>query len=93
MCGEKCINIKMYFLVYLVICLLHISSHLPGLEKDLRDSLIGQHIVSDVVLKAVSSYMTDSNPNKPLVLSFHGTTGVGKIMLLKSLREPFTKMG
>ncbi|XP_059384307.1 torsin-1A-like isoform X1 [Carassius carassius] len=48
------------------------------LEKDLRDSLFGQPIVSDVVLKAVTSFMTDSNPNKPLVLSFHGTTGVGK---------------
>ncbi|XP_073679759.1 torsin-1A-like [Garra rufa] len=48
------------------------------LEADLRDSLFGQHIATDVVLKAVTTFMNDSNPNKPLVLSFHGTTGVGK---------------
>ncbi|XP_073678822.1 torsin-1B-like, partial [Garra rufa] len=49
-----------------------------GLKEDLRQSLYGQHVVSDVVLKAVTSFMTDSNPNKPLVLSFYGTTGTGK---------------
>ncbi|XP_043086309.1 torsin-1A-like [Puntigrus tetrazona] len=48
------------------------------LKADLRENLFGQHIASDVVLKAVTSFMTDSNPNKPLVLSFHGTTGTGK---------------
>ncbi|XP_043086067.1 torsin-1A-like [Puntigrus tetrazona] len=48
------------------------------LEADLEKSLFGQHIASDVVLKAVSLLMTKQNPNKPLVLSFHGTTGTGK---------------
>ncbi|XP_051737124.1 torsin-1A-like [Ctenopharyngodon idella] len=62
------------------------------LEKDLRDSLFGQHIASDVVLKAVTSFMTDSKPNKPLVLSFHGTTGVGKNHVVKIIaRNIYTK--
>uniref|UniRef100_A0A672QMI7 Torsin family 1 like 2 n=1 Tax=Sinocyclocheilus grahami TaxID=75366 RepID=A0A672QMI7_SINGR len=63
------------------------------LEKDLRDSLFGQHIVSDVVLKAVTSFMNDSNPNKPLVLSFHGTTGVGKNHVAKIIARNVYKKG
>lgn len=63
------------------------------MEKDLRVSLIGQHIVSDVVLKAVSSFMTDSNPNKPLVLSFHGTTGVGKNHVAKIIARTIYENG
>ncbi|XP_056588509.1 torsin-1A-like [Triplophysa dalaica] len=62
-------------------------------EKDLNDNLYGQHIVSKVVLKAVSSFMTDSNPNKPLVLSFHGTTGVGKNHVAKIIANNIYEKG
>ncbi|XP_026092373.1 torsin-1A-like [Carassius auratus] len=48
------------------------------LKEDLRENFLGQHIASNVIQRAVSSFMTDRNPNKPLVLSFHGTTGTGK---------------
>uniref|UniRef100_A0A671S990 Torsin family 1 n=1 Tax=Sinocyclocheilus anshuiensis TaxID=1608454 RepID=A0A671S990_9TELE len=68
-------------------------TYLSGLEEDLKDSLFGQHIVSDVVLKAVTSFMTDSNPNKPLVLSFHGTTGVGKNHVAKIIARNVYKKG
>ncbi|XP_067301761.1 torsin-1A-like [Pseudorasbora parva] len=63
------------------------------LEKDLRDSLFGQHIATDVVLKAVSSFMKDSKPNKPLVLSFHGTSGVGKNHVTKIIARNMYKKG
>ncbi len=49
--------------------------------------------MSDVVLKAVSSFMTDSNPNKPLVLSFHGTTGTGKNHVAKIIARNIYKEG
>ncbi|KAA0706658.1 Torsin-1A Dystonia 1 protein [Triplophysa tibetana] len=62
-------------------------------EKDLKDNLYGQHIVSKVVLKAVSSFMTDSNPNKPLALSFHGTTGVGKNHVAKIIARNIYEKG
>uniref|UniRef100_A0A671NAU9 Torsin n=1 Tax=Sinocyclocheilus anshuiensis TaxID=1608454 RepID=A0A671NAU9_9TELE len=61
--------------------------------EDLKDSLFGQHIVSDVVLKAVTSFMNDSNPNKPLVLSFHGTTGVGKNHVAKIIARNIYENG
>ncbi|XP_050952573.1 torsin-1A-like [Labeo rohita] len=63
------------------------------LEEDLRDSLFGQHIVSDVVLKTVTSFMTDKNPNKPLALSFHGTAGVGKNHVAKIIAKNVYKKG
>ncbi|XP_048033740.1 torsin-1A-like [Megalobrama amblycephala] len=63
------------------------------LKTDLRDSLFGQHIASDVVLKAVRSFMADSKPNKPLVLSFHGTAGVGKNHVAKIIARNIYKKG
>ncbi|ROL52123.1 Torsin-1A [Anabarilius grahami] len=64
-----------------------------SLEADLRDFLFGQHIASDVVLKAVTSFMTDSKPNKPLVLSFHGTSGVGKTHVTKIIAKNLYEKG
>ncbi|CAL8387698.1 unnamed protein product [Boreogadus saida] len=49
-----------------------------GLEADLGRNLFGQHIASDVIVKALTGFMNNGNPKKPLVLSFHGTTGTGK---------------
>ncbi|KAK7129283.1 hypothetical protein R3I94_017482 [Phoxinus phoxinus] len=63
------------------------------LKGDLNKSLYGQHIVSDVVFKAVSSFMTDRNPNKPLVLSFHGTSGTGKNHVAKIIAGNIYKKG
>ncbi|XP_048035023.1 torsin-1A-like isoform X2 [Megalobrama amblycephala] len=63
------------------------------LEKDLNESLFGQHIAFDVVLKSLSSFMTDSKPNKPLVLSFHGNTGVGKNYVTKIIARNVYEKG
>ncbi|XP_050952748.1 torsin-1A-like [Labeo rohita] len=63
------------------------------LKEDLKDSLFGQHIVCDVVLKAVTSFMTDSKPNKPLVLSFHGTAGTGKNHVTKIIARNVYEKG
>ncbi|TRY71330.1 hypothetical protein DNTS_016570 [Danionella cerebrum] len=63
------------------------------LKDDLSKSLYGQHIVSEVVLKSVTSFMTDKNPNKPLVLSFHGTAGTGKNHVSKIIAKNLYKNG
>ncbi|XP_066569100.1 torsin-1A isoform X2 [Amia ocellicauda] len=49
-----------------------------GLEADLEKKLFGQHVASKVILKAVTGFMENKNPKKPLVLSLHGWTGTGK---------------
>ncbi|KAF5893835.1 torsin-1A-like isoform X1 [Clarias magur] len=55
-----------------------ISYNKTGLEVDLQDKLFGQHVASRVILKAVTGFMTNKDPKKPLVLSLHGWTGTGK---------------
>uniref|UniRef100_A0A672QM81 Torsin-1A-like n=1 Tax=Sinocyclocheilus grahami TaxID=75366 RepID=A0A672QM81_SINGR len=69
------------------------SNMLSDLEKDLRKSLFGQHIAVDTVLKAVSWFMKDPDPPKPLVLSFHGPTGVGKNYISKIIARNIYKVG
>lgn len=49
-----------------------------ALEKDYSDNVFGQHLVALVILKAVPDFLNNTNPKKPLVLSFHGWTGGGK---------------
>lgn len=48
-------------------------------ENDLRKNLFGQHIVLDKVVKALTTHIKHLDTSrKPLVMSFHGTPGVGK---------------
>ncbi|KAM4021331.1 torsin-1A-like isoform 1-T1 [Anomaloglossus baeobatrachus] len=52
--------------------------NIAALEQDYRDNVFGQHLVELVVLKAVPDFLNNTDPKKPLVLSFHGWTGGGK---------------
>ncbi|KAJ8376983.1 hypothetical protein SKAU_G00075630 [Synaphobranchus kaupii] len=58
-----------------------------GLAFDLRNSLYGQHLASEVILKAVTGFMEDNNPSKPLVLSLHGSSGTGKNLVAKIIAK------
>uniref|UniRef100_A0A8C5R936 Torsin n=1 Tax=Leptobrachium leishanense TaxID=445787 RepID=A0A8C5R936_9ANUR len=49
-----------------------------ALESDLEKKLFGQHLAHDMVLRTVTGFMRHANPGKPLALSFHGWTGIGK---------------
>ncbi|KAF7217569.1 torsin family 1 [Nothobranchius furzeri] len=70
-----------------------ISLNKTGLKVDLDTKLFGQHLASRVVLKAVSGFMTNENPKKPLVLSLHGWTGTGKNFISKLIAENIYKEG
>lgn len=48
------------------------------LAYDLEHKLFGQHIAADVLLKTVKGFMSNNDPQKPLVLSLNGRTGTGK---------------
>ena len=65
----------------------------PGLKTDLDNKLFGQHIASRIILKAVSGFMSNDNPKKPLVLSLHGWTGTGKNFVSKLIAENIYKEG
>ncbi|XP_059214236.1 torsin-1A-like [Centropristis striata] len=70
-----------------------ISFNASGLEADLESKLFGQHIASGIILKAVSGFMSDENPKKPLVLSLHGRTGTGKNFVSKLIAKNIYKNG
>ncbi|XP_029025406.1 torsin-1A-like isoform X2 [Betta splendens] len=70
-----------------------IAFNLTGLETDLENKLFGQHIASRIILKAVSGFMGNENPKKPLVLSLHGWTGTGKNFVSKLIAENIYKEG
>lgn len=41
-------------------------------------NLVGQPLVRQQVMKGVREFLENRNPVKPLVMSFHGSTGTGK---------------
>lgn len=70
-----------------------ISYNRSGLEADLQRKMFGQHIASKVILKAVTGFMNNKNPKKPLVLSLHGWTGTGKNFVSQLIAESIYKKG
>ncbi|CAG05207.1 unnamed protein product, partial [Tetraodon nigroviridis] len=70
-----------------------ISFNRTGLAVDLENKLFGQHIASNIILKAVSGFMSNKNPKKPLVLSLHGWTGTGKNFVSELIAENIYKEG
>merc|ERR1712080_280296 len=51
-------------------------------ERDLQvlmeNKLFGQHIVMKTVPNVIKNHLMKESPKKALLISFHGTTGVGK---------------
>ncbi|XP_071421068.1 torsin-3A [Pithys albifrons albifrons] len=55
-----------------------IVNNITGLETNLREQLHGQHLAREVVFRAVQGFLQSPQPEKALVLSFHGWSGTGK---------------
>lgn len=70
-----------------------IHSNLSGLKADLGSKLFGQHLASEVVYKAIKGHLTNPNPHKALVLSFHGWTGSGKNHVSRIIANNLYKKG
>uniref|UniRef100_A0A672KBR1 Torsin family 1 n=1 Tax=Sinocyclocheilus grahami TaxID=75366 RepID=A0A672KBR1_SINGR len=64
-----------------------------GLKNDLNMKLYGQHVAAQVILKAVTGFMNNENPKKPLVLSLHGWTGTGKNFVSQIIAENIYEKG
>ncbi|TNN32301.1 Torsin-1B [Liparis tanakae] len=62
-------------------------------QADLEAKLFGQHIASRIILKAVTGFMGNDNPKKPLVLSLHGWTGTGKNFVSQMIADNIYKEG
>ncbi|KAM6985477.1 torsin family 1 [Aplochiton taeniatus] len=70
-----------------------ITFNRSALEADLNRKLFGQHIASRIILKAVTGFMNNGNPKKPLVLSLHGWTGTGKNFVSQLIADSIYKKG
>ncbi|KAF6772999.1 hypothetical protein AHF37_08093 [Paragonimus kellicotti] len=64
-----------------------------GLNYSLTSQLHGQHIVTERVFYHLTAHVLDQNPRKPLALSFHGYTGVGKNFVSNLVAANLFKLG
>ncbi|XP_029943655.1 torsin-2A-like [Salarias fasciatus] len=59
--------------------------NIRGLEWDLYKNVFGQHLAQDVVSEEVARFLANKSPDRPLVLSFHGSSGTGKTLVSSML--------
>lgn len=52
--------------------------HTSGLSDHLNKKLYGQHLAKEGVMYFIARHLQSAEPDKALVLSFHGRTGTGK---------------
>ena len=67
------------------------SKNISGIGLALEAEVYGQHIAQKVVTSALKNHFTKRNARKPLVLSFHGWTGVGKNFVTSIITEHLFK--
>ena len=70
-----------------------IHQNFTSLKVDLEEKVFGQHIAIAVVHKSVKGHILNQNPEKALVLSFHGWTGCGKNYVSKIIANNLYKLG
>ncbi|NXU56759.1 TOR1A protein, partial [Turnix velox] len=68
-------------------CNMKDTLNLSALKKDLDRRVFGQHLATDIVLRALSVNMNFERPRKALVMSFHGWTGTGKTFVSNIIAE------
>ena len=55
--------------------------------------VFGQHLVRDIVSKALKTHLKKAQPKKALVLSFHGWTGTGKNFVASFIAQSLFRKG
>ncbi len=55
----------------------YLRNNFTQLEYNLNQSLFGQPMVKSTIVNALRGHFSLNGPKKALVLSFHGSTGVG----------------
>ena len=67
------------------------SKNISGIGSTLKTELYGQHIAQRLVTSALKNQFNKQDIRKPLVLSFHGWTGIGKNFVSNIITEHFFK--
>uniref|UniRef100_K9IJE1 Torsin n=1 Tax=Desmodus rotundus TaxID=9430 RepID=K9IJE1_DESRO len=58
-----------------------------ALKLQLEEKLFGQHLATEVILKALTGFKNNKEPKKPLTLSLHGWAGTGKNFVSQIVAE------
>lgn len=64
-----------------------------ALKLELEEKLFGQHLATEVILKALTGFKNNKNPKKPLTLSLHGWAGTGKNFVSQIVAEHLHSKG
>ena len=67
------------------------SKNISGIGSTLKTELYGQHIAQKLVTSALKNHFNKQVVRKPLVLSFHGWTGIGKNFVSNIITEHLFK--
>ncbi|XP_064082601.1 torsin-1A-like [Macrobrachium nipponense] len=67
--------------------------NVTALNLAFSENLYGQHLVQTVVPRALKSHLGQDQPNKALVMSFHGWTGGGKNYVARFITDSLYKLG
>ena len=70
-----------------------VHKNISLLRKNLEDNFFGQHIAQSIILSQLSRRWTTSTHigyQKPLVMSFHGWTGSGKVRIYSISQKQLT---
>ncbi len=70
-----------------------VKPNITGLALSLQRRLHGQHLVVNTVIRAIKGHVKSHNPEKALVLSFHGWTGGGKNFVSRIIAEHLYALG
>ena len=67
--------------------------NITGLQSALRRRVFGQHLVTEIVSKALDGHLNSKSPNKALAISFNGWPGSGKNFVSSIIAEHIFKKG
>lgn len=62
-------------------------------KSHFQENLYGQHLVSWIVPQSLIAHVSKKEPQKALVMSFHGWTGSGKNYASKMIAEALYEKG
>ncbi|XP_063792532.1 torsin-1A-like [Pseudophryne corroboree] len=61
--------------------------------QDLNTKLFEQHLAHEIIFKALTGFLSNESPEKPLALSMHGWSGIGKSHVAKIIVKNIYKLG
>ena len=71
----------------------YVTQDVTQMERRLRELVHGQHLVASILPRVIGNHLRDKRPRKPLVISMHGTTGVGKNYVSHVVAESLYQRG